>query len=107
MRVFKLDNINNVEQKDFYSEKLREEEKSASEWLEDAVSVKKERKKSYKKEYRHDEHGIHIVSENENLWIISRNELGKGSRYREIIALNQLKSAEDIRPGQILKLPRK
>ena len=46
----------------------------------------------------------YTVKAGDNLWNIAAAHLGNGARYKEIIALNGLKS-DIIRPGQVLKLP--
>lgn len=56
-------------------------------------------------EERHDETRIHMVKENESLWMIALKELGKGIRYHEIMELNGLET-RDVAEGQILKLPK-
>ena len=48
----------------------------------------------------------YTVKKGDTLWQISQKYLGKGSRYKEIKALNGLKS-DIIRIGQVLKLPAK
>lgn len=67
---------------------------------ENAKSGKKE------KEYRHDEIPVHVVKKGESLWLIALKELGRGTRYREIMKLNSLETA-DVSEGQILKMPNK
>lgn len=48
----------------------------------------------------------YIVREGDNLWSIARKELGSGTRYREILALNPNISRNEPLPiGTILKLP--
>ncbi|MBQ8233146.1 MAG: N-acetylmuramoyl-L-alanine amidase [Lachnospiraceae bacterium] len=46
----------------------------------------------------------YTVEDGDNLWKIAENELGDGTRYPEIMALNGLDS-DTIYAGQILKLP--
>ncbi|MBR5879051.1 MAG: LysM peptidoglycan-binding domain-containing protein [Akkermansia sp.] len=46
----------------------------------------------------------YTVQRGESLWTIAREQLGKGTRYREIMELNGLKS-DLIKVGQVLKLP--
>ena len=46
----------------------------------------------------------YTVRSGDSLWAIAANQLGNGSRYTEIKALNGLKS-DTIHPGQVLKLP--
>lgn len=46
----------------------------------------------------------YTVKRGDTLWKIATTQLGSGSRYREIIEINGL-TTEEIRPGQILKLP--
>ena len=46
----------------------------------------------------------YTVKTGDTLWDIAKNQLGKGSRYKEIVSLNDLNSSI-IYPGQILKLP--
>ena len=41
----------------------------------------------------------------DSLWKIAQSQLGSGSRYREIISLNNLKN-ETVYPGQVLRLPK-
>ena len=48
---------------------------------------------------------VYTVKRGDSLWKISKNLLGSGSRYKEIMALNGLKS-ETIRIGQNLKIPK-
>lgn len=52
------------------------------------------------------ENQTYTVKKGDTLWAISQKYLGKGSRYKEIKALNGLKS-DIIRVGQVLKIPRK
>ena len=46
----------------------------------------------------------YTVKAGDTLWDIAQNQLGNGSRYKEIMALNGLTS-DVIQPGQVLKLP--
>jgi len=46
----------------------------------------------------------YTVRSGDSLWAIAAKQLGNGSRYTEIKALNGLKS-DTIHPGQVLKLP--
>lgn len=46
----------------------------------------------------------YTVKRGESLWTIARDHLGKGTRYKEIMSLNGLKS-DLIRAGQVLKIP--
>ncbi len=46
----------------------------------------------------------YIVKAGDTLWDIAQNQLGNGSRYKEIMALNGLTS-NVIHPGQVLELP--
>lgn len=48
----------------------------------------------------------HTVKHGDTLWDISEKYLGKGNRYKEIVALNKLKS-NVIYTGMVLKLPNK
>lgn len=48
----------------------------------------------------------YTVKKGDNLWMIAKKQLGRGNRYTEIKALNGLKS-DLIRPGQVLKMPKK
>lgn len=48
----------------------------------------------------------YTVKRGDSLWKIAREQLGSGSRYPEIIELNQL-SSDIIYPRQVLKLPAK
>lgn len=52
------------------------------------------------------ENQTYTVKKGDTLWQISQKYLGKGSRYKEIKALNGLKS-DIIQVGQVLKIPRK
>lgn len=47
---------------------------------------------------------LYSVKKGDSLWGIAEKYLGNGDRYREIMVLNGLKN-EDIKPGQILKIP--
>ncbi|MBE6894775.1 MAG: LysM peptidoglycan-binding domain-containing protein [Ruminococcaceae bacterium] len=49
---------------------------------------------------------VYTVVKNDSLWGIAQKQLGKGSRYSEIKALNSLIS-NTIHPGQTLLLPEK
>lgn len=49
---------------------------------------------------------VYTVKKGDTLWEIAKKELGKGSRYTEIVKLNGLKSSV-IYTGQKLKLPEK
>lgn len=49
---------------------------------------------------------VYAVKKGDSLWTISKKYLGSGTRYKEIMQLNDLKSAL-IRIGQKLKLPKK
>ncbi|WP_246660219.1 LysM peptidoglycan-binding domain-containing protein [Rhizobium sp. FKL33] len=53
------------------------------------------------------EAATHTVVNGDNLWIIARDRLGDGHRFREIIELNpDLKRRPNaLTPGQVLKLP--
>ena len=46
----------------------------------------------------------YTVKRGDSLWKIAKSKLGSGSRYPEIMELNNLEN-EVIYPGQILKLP--
>ena len=46
----------------------------------------------------------YTVKAGDTLWDIAQSQLGNGSRYKEIMALNGLTS-DVIQPGQVLKLP--
>ncbi len=46
----------------------------------------------------------YTVKAGDTLWDIAQNQLGNGSRYKEIMTLNGLTS-DVIQPGQVLKLP--
>jgi hypothetical protein len=49
--------------------------------------------------------GTYTVRKGDTLWSIAEHALGAGARYREIAALNGLKDADSLTPGQTLKLP--
>lgn len=49
----------------------------------------------------------YTVRTGDTLWSIAASKLGDGNRWREIAALNKLKDADEITPGQKLKLPKK
>ena len=51
-------------------------------------------------------HKEYTVKRGDSLWKIAKNQLGSGTRYTEIMDLNQLKN-DTIYPGQVLKLPEK
>jgi LysM repeat protein len=46
----------------------------------------------------------YTVQRGDSLWTIAREQLGKGTRYREIMTLNGLKS-DLIKAGEVIKLP--
>ncbi len=48
----------------------------------------------------------YTVRRGDSLWMIAKKQLGRGTRYKEIMALNGLTS-DLIRAGQKLKLPKK
>jgi len=50
---------------------------------------------------------IHVVKEGESLWVISKKELGAGSRWKEIYDANrdQLSSPEALKTGLKLRVP--
>jgi LysM repeat protein len=48
---------------------------------------------------------VHTVVKGDSLWAIARKYLGDGSRYKEIVPLNGLKS-NGINIGQKLKIPK-
>ncbi len=52
----------------------------------------------------------YTVKSGDSLWIIAKKTLGNGARYMEIFKLNKkpagpLKNPNDLKPGQVLKLP--
>lgn len=51
--------------------------------------------------------GQYVVREGDSLWTISKNTLGKGSRWKEIHALNvdKLPRADAVRVGMVLRIP--
>ena len=49
-------------------------------------------------------HARYVVQAGDTLWAIARDRLGSGARYREIMAINGLRS-DLIRAGQTLYLP--
>ena len=48
----------------------------------------------------------YTVKKGDSLWAIAKKQLGNGSRYPEIVKLNQL-GKKGIQPGQKLKIPKK
>ena len=52
---------------------------------------------------------VYFVQSGDNLWKIAQNHLGDGSRYEEIVELNDdiITDSEDITVGMQLKLPRR
>lgn len=46
----------------------------------------------------------HIVKSGETLWAICQKELGDGSKYKEIAALNNISNPNLIKVGQVIKL---
>jgi nucleoid-associated protein YgaU len=50
---------------------------------------------------------VHVVQEGESLWLISKKELGAGSRWKEIYDANrdQLSSPEALKTGLKLRVP--
>ena len=65
----------------------------------------KSKKTQKKKETRHDEERIHVVRKGESLWLIALKELGRGTRYHELMKLNGLDTV-DVVEGQIIILPK-
>ena len=49
----------------------------------------------------------YVVADGDSLWKIAASKLGDGSRYDEIVALNNLKNEDSITVGMRLKLPAK
>lgn len=51
--------------------------------------------------------GQYVVREGDSLWTISKKTLGKGSRWKEIHALNvdKLPRADAVRVGMVLRIP--
>ncbi|MFB9464538.1 LysM peptidoglycan-binding domain-containing protein [Streptomyces cinereospinus] len=49
----------------------------------------------------------YTVARGDTLWSIATSRLGDGDRWREIASLNSLRDADEITPGQKLKLPKK
>ena len=49
----------------------------------------------------------YTVRAGDTLWSIAATKLGDGARWPSIASLNHLKDADDITPGQVLKLPKK
>lgn len=47
----------------------------------------------------------YIVQEGDSLWLIAKKQLNDGSKYTEIAKLNNLRSPNLIKPGQLLYLP--
>jgi nucleoid-associated protein YgaU len=47
------------------------------------------------------------VKSGDSFWRIAQQQLGDGSRYNEIAALNGMTAASVIHPGDVLKLPKK
>ena len=53
-----------------------------------------------------EDYRIHTVVHGDTLWAIAKKYLGNGSRYKEIVSLNGLKS-NVIYSGMKLKIPNK
>ncbi|MCI3272155.1 N-acetylmuramoyl-L-alanine amidase [Streptomyces cylindrosporus] len=49
----------------------------------------------------------YTVAKGDTLWSIAASKLGDGNRWKDIADLNGLKDADEITPGQKLKLPAK
>ncbi|MFE4548272.1 N-acetylmuramoyl-L-alanine amidase [Streptomyces sp. NPDC056785] len=49
----------------------------------------------------------YTVQVGDSLWSIAVSHLGSGSRWTEIAALNKIRDAGALTPGQVLKLPKK
>ena len=47
----------------------------------------------------------YTVQRGDSLWKIAQTQLGSGSRYREIVSLNNLQN-ETVYPGQVIRLPK-
>ena len=47
----------------------------------------------------------YTVQRGDSLWKIAQAQLGSGSRYREIVSLNNLQN-ETVYPGQVIRLPK-
>lgn len=43
--------------------------------------------------------------ENDTLWLISQKHLGDGERFGEIAALNNISNPNDLKAGQVIRLP--
>ncbi len=50
---------------------------------------------------------LYTVEPDDNLWKIARNLLGKGSRYKEILKLNDLRAGSVLLPGKKLTIPQR
>jgi LysM repeat protein len=49
----------------------------------------------------------YTVAKGDTLWSIAASKLGDGNRWKDIASVNGLKDADEIAPGQKLKLPAK
>lgn len=47
----------------------------------------------------------YTVVKGDNLWRISKNKLGDGTKYKELAKLNNIKNPNLIYPGQVIKFP--
>ena len=63
---------------------------------------------AYNKKFSTDsaKYKTYTVKKGDSLWAIAKKQLGSGSRYPEIVKLNQL-GKKGIQPGQKLKIPKK
>ena len=52
---------------------------------------------------------FYVVRDGDSLWQIASDRLGSGSRYKEILRMNDhiLESADDLSVGMKLEMPRK
>lgn len=48
---------------------------------------------------------IYVVKDGDSLWAIASRRLGSGTRHQEILQINRLNSASDLKPGMKLKIP--
>ena len=71
------------------------------------AKVKSVNKERFSADTKSGQERCHVVEEGESLWVIASEELGDGTRYREIAGLNAdiLEDADTVFVGMRLKLP--